>query len=216
MRKLHIPARYRSAARRKKRLRRLPLVMLLAVLLGVGAIFSEWGLSSISPELTEEAARGHLLTCIQKAVDHALAGQESPFTQASCDSQGRVTAVSADAGALNRLKGDILEELEHSLNGRASVGVPVGSLTNIALLNGRGFSVPVRLNFEGSADVSFQTELLPAGINQSCHRITMTVRAQVYSQSKRFAVSAQESTATVLAETLVVGEVPQAAVLRSS
>ena len=56
MRKLHIPARYRSAARRKKRLRRLPLVMLLAVLLGMGAIFSEWGLSSISPELTEEAA----------------------------------------------------------------------------------------------------------------------------------------------------------------
>lgn len=216
MRKLHIPARYRSAARRNKRLRRLPLVMLLAVLLGVGAIFSEWGLSSISPELTEEAARGHLLTCIQRAVGHALAGQESPFTQASCDSQGRITAVSADAGALNRLKGDILEELERSLNGRASVGVPVGSLTNIALLNGRGFSVPVRLNFEGSADVSFQTELLPAGINQSCHRITMTVRAQVYSQSKRFAVSAQESTATVLAETLVIGEVPQAAVLRSS
>ena len=44
----------------------------------------------------------------------------------------------------------------------------------------------------------------------------MTVWAQVYSQSKRFSVSAQESTATVLAETLVVGEVPQAAVLRSS
>ena len=215
MRKLHIPARYRSTARRKKRLRRLPLVMFLAVLLGVGAIFSEWGLSSISPELTEEAARGHLLSCIQRAVDHALAGQESPFSQASCDSQGRVTAVSADAGALNRLKGDILEELERSLNGRASVGVPVGSLTNIALLNGRGFSVPVRLNFEGSADVSFQTELLPAGINQSCHRITMTVRVQAYSHSQRFPVHVAETSSTVLAETVLVGTVPETAVVKT-
>ena len=199
----------------RKKGRGKALLLLAAALFTGGTALSEWGLGSISEELTQEAARAYVLAQVNQAVEEALA-QPRPFVTIERDGEGEPVAVQADTAALNELRLQVLGTLEESLNGSVTVEVPVGSLTEVALLNGRGFPVPLTLGMEGSADLSFQTEFVSAGINQSCHRITMTVRAQVYSQSKRFAVSAQESTATVLAETLVIGEVPQAAVLRSS
>ena len=71
--------------------------------------------------------------------------------------------------------------------------------------------MPVRMAFEGSANLRFDTEFTTAGVNQSLHRITMTVTAYAYSQSRRFEAKVEESTSTVLAETLVVGPVPSLA-----
>ena len=105
----------------------------------------------------------------------------------------------------------MLSQLEESLNGTVTVEVPVGSLTGIALLNGRGFTVPLTLQVESSADLSFETEFVSAGINQSCHRVTMTIRTQVISQSMRFPAETETETSTVLAETVLVGDVPNAA-----
>ena len=204
---------------RRRRLRRRPgrarrwLWAAAAACLVVG-LWGEWGLSSISPELTQEAARGYVLEALAQAVEEELEAQDDAYIQAQRDENGQVLTVEADAAALNRLKAGVLERLVPRLKGRARVWVPVGSLTPVALLNGRGFCLPVQLGLEGSADVSFNTQLLSAGVNQSLHRVTMTVRAQVYSQSQRFSACVEEETATVLSETLVVGPVPQVALGR--
>ena len=117
--------------------------------------------------------------------------------------------VSADQERLNSLRAGVLERLSRSLKGKATVYVPVGSLTGVGLFNGRGFPVPVKLQLEGSAVVEFSTEFTGAGLNQTCHRLMMTVRARAYSPSKRFETSVETEAATVLAETMVVGEVPK-------
>ncbi len=104
--------------------------------------------------------------------------------------------------------------MEEPLNGSVTVEVPVGSLTGIALLNGRGFPVPLSGELEASADLSFQTEFVSAGINQSCHRVTMTVTGPRSIPSPSvLQTQAQVETSTVLAETVLVGEVPEVALL---
>ena len=138
-------------------------------------------------------------------MDAELENGEGSYITVERDKEGQVTGVVADTAGLNRLKAGILERLGRELNGRARVGVPVGSLTPIALLNGRGFPVPVAMQFEGSADLYFETEFLSAGVNQSLYRLTMRVEAQAYSQSRRFSAQVAEASETVLAETVVVG-----------
>lgn len=202
------PARYRRSGGGKKGRR---IFFALAAAAALWLAVSEIGLSSISEELTQEAARGYLLASINRAVEEQLREGESPFVAVGQDESGQVSQVSADAGELNRLKSGVLSRLERLLDGRVTAYVPIGSLTNLGILNGRGPKVPVRLKLEGSADAEFQTEFVSAGVNQSCHRITMTVTARAYSQSKRFEAEVEESTATVLAETVVVGRVPQVA-----
>ncbi len=191
------------------------LLLLAAVLLAVGgAAFSEWGLGSVSRELTREAARGYALSCVNQAVKASLE-ESGEFVTVERDEQGEPLAVHADTTALNALRSQVLARLEDSLNGSVTVDVPAGSLTGIALLNGRGFPVPLKLRMEGSADLAFETEFGSAGINQSCHRITMVVTVQLYSQSQRFETQVHLETSTVLAETVLVGQVPQAAFLET-
>lgn len=182
--------------------------ILAAAALAVAGL-SEWALSSVSSELTQEAVRGYVLECVTQAVEAELEQETEPFVTVERNPEGQVSLARADPERLNRLKAGVLERLSASLRGRVTVSVPVGSLTGIGLLNGRGFPVPIKLRLEGSALVEFSTEFASAGVNQTCHRLMMTVRARAYSQSRRFETWVEEETATVLAETLVVGEVPQ-------
>lgn len=197
------PRRYRGGGKK----RRWAVWLVLAVI--VIAVFCERAISGVSPELIEEAARGYVLECISEAVDAEMEEDKGPFVNLEKGSEGQVSLVSADQERLNSLRAGVLERLSHSLKGRATVYVPVGSLTGVGLFNGRGFPVPVKLQLEGSAIVEFSTEFTGAGMNQTCHRLVMTVRARAYSPSKRFETSVETETTTVLAETMVVGEVPK-------
>lgn len=203
--------RFRMTRRRRKGKAVLALVVMS--LFGIGT-FSEWGLGSISEELTREAVRGYVLSCVNQAVEEALEEDHS-FVQVERDPSGEPVAVQTDTSALNDLRATMLSGLEKTLNGRITVQVPAGSLTGIALLNGRGFPIPLRLSLESYADLSFQTDFSSAGINQSCHRVTMTVTVQAYSQSKRFETQVQVESSTVLAETVLVGTVPEIALLET-
>lgn len=197
------PRRYRGGGKK----RRWAVWLVLAVI--VIAVFCERAISGVSPELIEEAARGYVLECISEAVDAEMEEDKGPFVNVEKGSEGQVSLVSADQERLNSLRAGVLERLSHSLKGRATVYVPVGSLTGVGLFNGRGFPVPVKLQLEGSAIVEFSTEFTGAGMNQTCHRLVMTVRARAYSPSKCFETSVETETTTVLAETMVVGEVPK-------
>ncbi len=185
------------------------LVMLVSLLLG-GTAFSEWGLGSVSEEVLQEAMRAHALSCVNAAVGTALA-ESSSYVIVERNEAGDPEAVHTDAAALNALRTRLLSRLQDALNGPLSLNVPVGSFTGVALFNGRGFSVPLTLQVEISVDLSFETEFASAGINQSCHRVTMTVRTRGVSQSRRFPAEMETETSTVLAETVLVGNVPNAA-----
>ncbi|MGI6255633.1 MAG: sporulation protein YunB [Acutalibacter sp.] len=185
------------------------LALVLSLALG-GTAFSEWGLGAVSQDLVQEAMRAHALSCVNEAVGANLA-EGSSYVVVERNEAGEPEAVHTDAAALNTLRTQMLTQLEESLNGTVTVEVPIGSLTGIALLNGKGFSVPLTLYVESSADLSFQTEFVSAGINQSCHRVTMTIWTQGISQSKRFQAESETETSTVLAETVLVGDVPDGA-----
>lgn len=208
--KRRFPVRYRRSAGKKRGFRRW-LIPVLAGGLFLWLALSEIGLSSVSQELTEEAARSYLISSMDRAVKEELGDGESSFVQIARTGDGRVSDLSADAGKLNGLKSGVLSRLKKDLNGSVSAYVPIGSLTGVGVLNGRGPMVPVKLKLEGSANVSFQSEFDSAGVNQSVHRITMTVSARAYSQSKRFEARVEEETTAVLAETVLVGQVPQVA-----
>lgn len=198
---------------KKRKIRRLAFVA--AAILLVWQIVCEAGLSVISAELTEESVRGYLLTEINCAVNDELRDWENSFVNVSQSSSGKISVLSANAAELNALKCRLLSTLSKSLNGTAVVRVPIGSLMPVGVLNGRGPSVSLKLQIESSADIAFKTEFVSAGINQSCHRITMTVRVRAFSQSRKYETAIEEATTAVLAETVIVGDVPEVALTDS-
>lgn len=198
------PGRYKKTQGRFR-----GVVMVLAALASGLVALSELALSAVTPELTQEAVRGYMLDCVTQAVEAELEAEPAAFVTIEREADGQVSLVSADPERLNRMKAGVVERLSKTLRGQATVYVPIGSLTGVGLLNGRGFPVPIKLQLEGSAAAEFATDFVSAGVNQTCYRLTMTVTARTYSQSRRFETSVETETATVLAETLVVGEVPE-------
>ena len=212
---LQARARNRNRRRKKHKYRRLILFLMAVVLLFT--VLSEIGLSSVTEALTKQAAEKYIIISVGNAVKNVLKSyDEDSFSSMNLDDSGNVVSVEANSTRINELKTELSLRITEELNGRKSIGIPFGSLTDIALLNGRGFDVPVKLNYIGSAELELKSEFLSAGINQSCHRITLKVRARVVSQSKRFSAEVESETEFVVAETVIVGKVPGFAVLSSA
>ncbi|MGM9661868.1 MAG: sporulation protein YunB [Oscillospiraceae bacterium] len=127
------------------------------------------------------------------------------------DNEGRITAISSNMAEFNRLQtlidADVLERLAEVST--STLSVPLGTLSGLTLLSGRGPSVEVRMQSVGSAVSRFENEFTSAGINQTKHRIVLTVDVSVSILLPGFSTATQVSGSYVVAETVIVGSVPE-------
>lgn len=127
------------------------------------------------------------------------------------DINGRITALKTNIGEVNHLKTDIL----NIINGRilaldaADVGIPIGSLFLPEFFSGKGPAIPVHILAIRNSDATFSSNFIQAGINQTLHQLIMEVNVEaavlVLGETSTFQVSSQ----IVVAETVIVGEVPK-------
>ena len=126
------------------------------------------------------------------------------------DLNGRITALKTNISEVNRLKTDILNLINDEILAMdtAHMGVPLGSLFLPELFSGKGPSIPVEILSIRNSDGSFQSYFTEAGINQTRPQLTMEVVVDVtvlvLGQTQSFTVSSQ----VVVAETVIVGDVP--------
>lgn len=87
------------------------------------------------------------------------------------DSAGRLTALTSNMSALNELRTGILRVAVTAVDTMdpSQLSIPVGNLTGINFLSGRGFEFPMEVVAVGSAHAEFQNQFLDAGINQTRH-----------------------------------------------
>lgn len=124
--------------------------------------------------------------------------------------QGEVTAISCNMARINALSSLILEKTVGSTNNNTlTVGIPVGNLTGISLLMGRGPKVPVKIVMMTSSRVEFNNNIVTAGINQTKHQINLEVIVDVDILVPWGTESTQVICEVLIADTVVVGKVPQ-------
>ena len=126
------------------------------------------------------------------------------------DLDGRITALKTNMSEVNRLKTDILNLINDEILALSTddLGVPLGSIFLPELLSGRGPSVPVEILTIRNSDASFSSSFSEAGINQTLQQLNMQVSVDVtilvLGQTHSYTVSSQ----VVVAETIIVGDVP--------
>lgn len=126
------------------------------------------------------------------------------------DLDGRITALKTNMSEVNRLKTDILNLINDEILALSTdaLGIPLGSLILPEFLAGRGPDIPVEILSIRNSDASFSSHFSEAGINQTLQQINMHVSVDVtvlvLGQTDSFTVSSQ----VIVAETIIVGEVP--------
>ena len=124
---------------------------------------------------------------------------------------GRITALKTNMSEVNRLKTDILNIINDEILALDTfdIGIPLGSLILPEFLSGKGPAIPVHILSIRNSDANFVSHFSQAGINQTLHRLNMEVSIDVavlvLGQTSSFTMTSE----VVVAETIIVGDVPQ-------
>ena len=127
------------------------------------------------------------------------------------DLEGRITALKTNMSEVNRLKTDILNIINDEILAldHSDIGIPLGSLFFPEVLSGKGPAIPVNILSIRNSDANFVSHFSQAGINQTLHRLNMEVSIDVavlvLGQTSSFTMNSE----VVVAETVIVGDVPQ-------
>lgn len=126
------------------------------------------------------------------------------------DLDGRITALKTNMSEVNRLKTDILNIINDDILAldTSDIGIPLGSLFLTEFFSGRGPAIPVHIMSIRNSDASFFSSFTEAGINQTLQQLTMDITVDVtilvLGKAESFTVTSQ----VVVAETIIVGQVP--------
>ena len=148
-----------------------------------------------------------------QAVSDAIAGEEEQpsLVEVQRQEDGTVTAIQTNGAAAAQLKSRVEQSLFAVFSSPQQPGfsIPLGALTGLSLFSGTGPDLSFSLFQVGTPLVEWESALESAGINQTVHRVYLSVTLKVDALFAGITVSAESRTRYLVAETVVVGEVPQ-------
>ncbi len=123
---------------------------------------------------------------------------------------GIITNLRTDTASINAIKATFTRSLTESLKKKSyKIGVPIGDIIGIPASIGRGPALPIRITGYTAAVTDINSEFISAGLNQTLHRITMTVTVECTLLLPRLQTKKLSVTSAVpLSETVIIGDVP--------
>ena len=194
--------------------------LLISVLLGVGLALLcirafDAAVRPVVINMAQAKIRNTVTGIVDKAVERTLETEAiaySDIVTLQTNREGRVTAMTTSTIKLNSLRVEILQDVLEQIEclDSAQLGVPVGSLTGLVYASEWGPLLPVRVLSAPAVDGAFRNEFASAGINQTLHRVMLDVDVEIKLLIPGSITEAAVHTSVCLAETVIVGETPQA------
>lgn len=129
----------------------------------------------------------------------------------SRDDDGKIVSIETDSGKLNTIKNTLERNVTQALGTLRlhSYSVPLGTLLGSEWLSGRGPEIPLRLTPTGYLESTVESRFTSAGINQTNHRLVLNLTLSCTTLVPLHRAEITVTTNFVLAETVIVGEVPE-------
>lgn len=206
----------------KRRRRKFPnrthtVLIFITVLIVIFTAFALWTDKAVRPVASMQAEHFSLLTTnevIEKAAAEYLEENSctySDFAAVIYDESGHSAAIEALPHNINKVQSELTLMINRELekNSKASVKIPLGSLTGSYMLAGKGPHIRLRICPARKASVKLKSSFTSAGNNQTCHRISAEVTAEIKSSLPLYNFETTAEFEFLLAESIIVGEVPE-------
>ena len=186
-------------------------VLILLLLFALGLLL-EKNLEQVILDMAHARAEAMAVEYIHEAVRDVMGDMityEDMITVRT-DTAGRITMLQANAVRMNELATVTALKAQASLESAdaQSISIPLGAALGIPFLSGLGPRVQVRMVPVSAVSAAFSTEFESAGINQTRHKIYLslhtTVRLVIPSGARQVSLGSQ----VLIAESIIVGDVP--------
>lgn len=146
----------------------------------------------VDRELAREGVKYDSLIAMEKAPD------------------GSILALKTNMAAINDVKTRMVDVINDELSDLDSfqLGVPLGNIIMPSALSGLGPKIPIKILAMSNAGSDFISDFSSAGINQTKHQISVRVSLDVTVLTVAGLQQATVDTTIVVAETVIVGDVP--------
>ncbi len=187
--------------------------VLIAIICSVFLVFFRIKYRNAIIQLAETQLRNSTSDLINEAIDKQIELgniQYDRMVYFEKDLNGRITALKTNMSEVNRLKTDILALINDEILAldTSDLGIPIGSLILPEVFSGKGMQIPVMIHSIRNSDASFSSDFTQAGINQTLQQLNMEVLVDVTILVLGETCSFTVSTSVVVAETVIVGQVP--------
>ncbi|HHV71543.1 MAG TPA: sporulation protein YunB [Clostridia bacterium] len=127
------------------------------------------------------------------------------------DVNGRVVLMQPNSLKLNEMTNAVVENIQKAFQeaGELEIKIPIGQALGSKLLASKGPKIKAKIIPIGNVNANLRDEFLEAGINQTKHRIVMDVVVKVRVVVPLVSSEIVVDNETPLAETIIVGEVPE-------
>ena len=189
--------------------RRLILCALLLVLL---LMLLERNLTQVVLTLANAKAEVLAVQALNQAAEALIAEGVSydSLVRVTLGEDGSVRLLQANTAGMNSLasRASLTAQAKLEALQDQTVSVPLGSALGVTLLAGTGPRIQVHMLPVGAVVTAYETEFTSAGINQTRHRVLLTMRAQVQLVLPTGASGVEAVTQVAVAESIIVGQVP--------
>lgn len=203
-----------SARSVKLRRRTVVLCVILCVVCLCGVtLLIERNLTRVVLSLAQAQARAMAVQVLNQSAAELLSTGGVTYDSLMSvvrDGSDQVRLIQANTPEMNRLASQVslLAQAKLLEKGDQTVKVPLGSVLGLTLFAGAGPRIAVRILPVGSVHAEFHTDFQTAGINQTRHRVSLQLTAQVQLVIPTGAQRVEVSTQVAMAESIIVGEVP--------
>ncbi len=194
-----------------KRLRLKIIVFFVAVI--VLFIFFDFQFRPMIKSVSASKARMLITDVVNDAVIQDMKNNGEYYSDIvvlSKNKDDEIMAISANMEKINNLKSHISLLIQKNFYGlkEKKTSIAFGTLTGWELLNGKGPPVPVKISASGSVNTDIKSDFLNAGINQTLHRIYISVHSKISVVMPGCSCVTEVDTTVLAAETVIVGKVP--------
>lgn len=206
----------RKRKNRKKQLRTIlgaVIFILIILLLLICIIKTDKALRPAAAAKAEYFARTTAEKAVSESVNEYLNKNQftySDFAAVLYDENGSPVSIEAIPSNINRVQSEliILIRKKFSRMSDSTHRISAGDLTGSYMLAGKGPDIKIRICPAEKISVRLKSTFDNAGINQTSHRISAVVRTEIKSSLPIYSFSTEMEFEFLLAETVIIGEVP--------
>ena len=124
---------------------------------------------------------------------------------------GKIVSIETDTTRINMINSGISSAITARLSSlsKEKLDVPLGTLLGVQVFSGRGPNVTLKALPTGFVKTQVVSEFNSVGINQTQHRIILTIDADITAIIPGYSSAAETTVTYVVAESIIIGEVPQ-------